>query len=144
LATSGVEGFIDAGADMVTVQCESCADVNTELARIRAQGAAASLGAELHEPLSEAASDAESIDRYRLMGTSRDQRRRSVARSATARVDAEIRTGSARRRRPVFVDGGIGRYTVKPLADAGAYGVIPDSIVFGHPDPCTAVGWLQT
>ena len=40
------------------------ADVNHTLVRIRAQGAAASLGIELHEPPSEAASYAESVDRY--------------------------------------------------------------------------------
>ena len=44
---------------------------------------------------------------------------------------------------PIF-DGGIRHDTVEPLADAGAYGVLPGSFVFGHPDPCTAVGWLQT
>lgn len=45
---------------------------------------------------------------------------------------------------PVFVDGGIRGDTVEPLADAGADGVIPGSLVFGHPDPCTAVRWLQS
>ena len=44
LATSGSKGFIDTGADMVTVQSESSADVNNALVRIREQGAAASLG----------------------------------------------------------------------------------------------------
>ena len=36
--------FIEGGADMITVQSEPGADMNHTLVRIRAQGAAASLG----------------------------------------------------------------------------------------------------
>jgi ribulose-phosphate 3-epimerase len=49
----------------------------------------------------------------------------------------------ARGRAEVVVDGGIRRHTVPVLADAGADGVVPGSLVFAAPDPRAAVAWIQ-
>ena len=42
--------FVDAGADMVTVQGEASADIRATLNLVRARGAHPSLGLEVHEP----------------------------------------------------------------------------------------------
>jgi ribulose-phosphate 3-epimerase len=43
----------------------------------------------------------------------------------------------------IVVDGGIRAHTVKVLAAAGADGVVPGSLVFGHPDPPVAISELH-
>ena len=47
------------------------------------------------------------------------------------------------RRPEIVVDGGIRRETVPLLAQAGADGVVPGSLVFGEPDPCAALRWIH-
>jgi pentose-5-phosphate-3-epimerase len=42
-----------------------------------------------------------------------------------------------------LVDGGIRRETVPLLAQSGADGVVPGSLVFGEPDPCAALNWIR-
>jgi ribulose-phosphate 3-epimerase len=39
----------------------------------------------------------------------------------------------------IVVDGGIRPHTVKSLADAGADGVVPGSLVFASPDPVARI-----
>ena len=43
----------------------------------------------------------------------------------------------------IGVDGGIRRATVPLLAQAGADGVVPGSLVFGELDPCAALNWIH-
>ena len=136
--------FIDVGADMVTVQAGPCLDVHATLGSIRAAGARASLGIEVHESVTDAARLVDEVDRYLLMGTAigvkgigqdpattdRIRRLRSAHRGATALP-------------PVFVDGGIRATTVGALAAAGADGVIPGSLVFAAADPNAAIRHLH-
>ena len=51
--------------------------------------------------------------------------------------------GQAGRRPEIVVDDGIRRETVPLLAQAGADGVVPGSLVFGLPDPCAALRWIR-
>jgi ribulose-phosphate 3-epimerase len=44
----------------------------------------------------------------------------------------------------IVVDGGIRRHVVELLAQAGADGVVPGSLVFADPEPKAAVRWLQS
>jgi len=44
----------------------------------------------------------------------------------------------------IFVDGGIRRETVAPLAAAGADGVVPGSLVLRAPDPLAALAWIHS
>ena len=136
--------FIDAGADMITVQGRACADVEQTLAGIRARGAQASLGIEVGETLEPAAARAESVDRYLLMGTAIGIKGLGLDPRAPDRVEElHGRLAAGGTDRPVFVDGGIRSDTVGPLAAAGADGVIPGSLVFGAADPGQAVHELH-
>ena len=42
----------------------------------------------------------------------------------------------------IFVDGGIRREVVPQLADAGADGVVPGSLVFRAQDPLAVLAWI--
>ncbi|MDA3021507.1 MAG: ribulose-phosphate 3-epimerase [Actinomycetota bacterium] len=136
--------FIDVGADIVTVQAGPCAEVEATLSSIREQGAAPSLGVELHESIDAACERAEFVDRYLLMGTPIGIKGIDPDPAAPSRVRYMKATLSARgAERPVFVDGGIRSSTVDALAAAGADGVIPGSLVFGDADPCAAIRRLH-
>lgn len=141
------ERFIDAGADMITVQTGPCPDVRATLARIRSRGALASLGLEVHEPTSHAAAHFDAIDRILLMGTEIGIKGVGLDPAAPDRV-AELVAARARASRtaddlPLYVDGGIRTHTVPLLAAAGADGVIPGSLVFASPDPVAAIQALH-
>lgn len=137
--------FIDVGADVVTVQSGPCPDVGATLSAIRDQGAAPSLGIELHERIEEAVERAELVDRYLMMGTLIGIKGVEPDPSTPDRVRAlKDRLDACGHSRPVFVDGGIRETTVGPLADAGTDGVIPGSMVFGDPDPCAAIRRLHS
>lgn len=142
------ERFIDAGADMITVQTGASPDIRATLAAIRARGAKPSLGLEVHESPSHAAAHFSAIDRVLVMGTAigikgvgldpaaPDRLRELVALRAAAGLDEASM--------PLFVDGGIREHTVLDLAAAGADGVVPGSLIFGAPDPCAAIAHLHS
>jgi ribulose-phosphate 3-epimerase len=136
-----VDRFAEAGADMITVQSSPCPDVGATLARIRDHGCRASLGLEVHEPVSQAAPFLAGIDRLLLMGTVIGVKGYDQDPSTAGRVGELV---SARAGGPdVVVDGGIRRHTVPGLAAAGADGVVPGSLVFGEPDLRRAVAEIQ-
>jgi ribulose-phosphate 3-epimerase len=139
--------FIEAGADMVTVQSGASKDIASTLGSIRAAGAQPSLGLELHELVDRAEELFDDIDRVLVMGTLIGIRGAELDPATPGRVSAlvEARTG---RFGPglgplIVVDGGIRAHTVEVLAEAGADGVVPGSLVFGHPNPLVAIGEIH-
>ncbi|HXR22888.1 MAG TPA: ribulose-phosphate 3-epimerase [Acidimicrobiales bacterium] len=139
--------FIEAGADMVTVQSGASRDIASTLGAIRSEGARPSLGLELHEPVEQAAGLFDAIDRVLVMGTVIGIKGAELDPTTPGRVSALVESRDSRPgdgQRPfVVVDGGIRPHTVKVLAEAGADGVVPGSFVFGHPDPVAAVRELH-
>jgi ribulose-phosphate 3-epimerase len=136
-----VDRFAEAGADMITVQSSPCPDVGGTLARIRDHGCRASLGLEVHEPVSQATPFLAGIDRLLLMGTVIGVKGYDQDPGTAGRVRELV---AARPGGPdVVVDGGIRRHAVPELAAAGADGVVPGSLVFGEPDPRQAVAEIQ-
>jgi len=138
-----VDRFAEAGADMITVQSGPCPDVDATLARIRDRGCRASLGLELHEPVSQAVPHFGGIDRLLLMGTVIGVKGYDQDPSTAGRVSDLVAARSGAPAPEVVVDGGIRAHTVPGLAAAGADGVVPGSLVFGAPDPRQAVAGLH-
>jgi len=137
--------FLDAGADLVTVQTSASPDIRVTLERIRARGGSPSLGVELHEEAADAAVHAPLVDRFLLMGTPIGVKGRELDPRTPQRLRELIAAAAAAgHARPVVVDGGIRQDTVARLAAAGAAGVVPGSLVLGAPDPVAALEWLRT
>jgi len=120
--------FAEAGAGMLTVHPECCADAAATLAEIAARGVRAGVAFGLDGELDPAL--AARADRVLVMGTA----------IGIKGVDPAPETGERVRRvralgaREVFVDGGIREHTIGALAAAGADGVVPGSLVFGRAD----------
>src|SRR5882757_7546645 len=108
-----VDRFADAGADIITVQTAPCHDLRATLAHIRERGVRAGLGLETHEQLRHAVDHFDAVDRVLLLGTA------------------------------IIVDGAIRKHTVPGLAQAGADGVVPGSLVFAEPDPRRAAAEIR-
>lgn len=138
-----VDRFAEAGADMITVQSGPCPDVDATLARIRDHGCRASLGLELHEPVSQAVPYFGGIDRLLLMGTVIGVKGYEQDPGTAGRVSELVAARPGGPAPEVVVDGGIRKHTVPGLAAAGADGVVPGSLVFGEPDPRRAVADLH-
>ncbi len=129
-----VDRFADAGAGMLTVQSGPCADVAETLGRIAAAGVEPSLGLELHEAVGAALALEVALRRVLVLGTEIGVKGRDL----DPRVPDRVRKLVAGRSGPgplIVVDGGIRRSTVPVLAEAGADGVVPGSLVFQGADP---------
>ena len=122
--------FAEAGAGMLTVHPECCADVAATLDEIAARGVRRAVALSLDQPLSSVASL--DVDRVLVMGTAIGIKGVDLEEPALERVRALAGRGPE-----VFLDGGIREHTVPRIAAAGADGVVPGSLVFGRAD------WLE-
>jgi ribulose-phosphate 3-epimerase len=137
-----VHRFIEAGATMVTVQARSCRCIERTLQSIRDSGAQPSFGLEVHEPLGRATELFPLVDRVLVMGTPLGVRGADLDPNTPERV-ATLAGERTTANPELFVDGGIRKHTVGVIAEAGADGVIPGSLVFGDLDPVAAVRRLH-
>jgi ribulose-phosphate 3-epimerase len=125
--------FAEAGAGMLTVHPEACADAAETVAEIAARGVRPAVALSLDLDAEAIAPLLGKVERVLVMGTA----------IGVKGVDAAPETGERVRRvvalragaRPeVFVDGGIREPALAGFAAAGADGVIPGSLVFGRAD----------
>lgn len=140
--------FIEAGADMISVQTGPSPDIAATLESIRSQGARPSLGLEVHEPTAHAATLFPQTDRVLLMGTAIGVKGVGLDPATLARIGELVefrhRAGRSAEDLGIVIDGGIRDQTVPVLAAAGADGVIPGSLVFGDADPRSAAAYLHS
>jgi ribulose-phosphate 3-epimerase len=138
-----IDPFVEAGAGMLTVHPSTCADVVTTLGRIEALGIQPAVAINVDESLEPVWALLERVDRVLLMGTALGVKGVEIEPVTYERIRAVVHAREQSVRRPdVFVDGGIRRHTAPLIAQAGADGVTPGSLVFGEPDPAAAVRWI--
>ena len=136
--------YAEAGSNLLTVHRRFCDDVAITLDQIRSSGARAGLVVELGDPLSVEELHLELVDRLLVMATEIGIKGKGLAPNTPQRIASILELcGQAGRRPEIVVDGGIRRETVPLLAQAGADGVVPGSLVFGEPDPCAALHWID-
>ena len=143
-ADQWIAPFSDAGAQMLTVHPQSCTDVVQTLANIKAHGVRAGLAVTTDLSVAYAASHLEAVDRIVMMGTEIGIKGADIDPGVYTRVKelAALRARSARKPE-IIVDGGIRRHTVPRLAEAGADGVVPGSLVFGERDWLDGVRFIH-
>jgi ribulose-phosphate 3-epimerase len=139
-----VDRYAEAGSDLLTVHRQFCRDVSITLKQIRSQGVRAGLVVEIGDPLSIQDLHLESVDRLLVMGTEIGVKGKGLHADTVPRIGIIlVLCGQAGRRPEIVIDGGIRRETVPLLAQSGADGVVPGSLVFGEPDPCAALNWIR-
>jgi len=125
--------FAEAGAGMLTVHPESCADVAATLAEIAARGVRPAVALSLDLEVEAVAPLLGRVERVLVMGTAIGVKGVDAAPQTCERVRAvaALRPGA---RPEVFVDGGIREDALAGFAAAGGDGVVPGSLVFGRND----------
>jgi ribulose-phosphate 3-epimerase len=135
----------DAGADMLTVHRHLCRTVGESLVAIRSRGVKAGLVVELNDEINSEWLNFEKVDRLLLMGTDIGVKGVDIHPSIYDRIRRLAALREANNCSfEIFVDGGIRQQTVPRLAEAGADGVIPGSLVFGAADPVGVISWIHT
>jgi ribulose-phosphate 3-epimerase len=136
--------YVQAGSNLLTVHRRFSHDVAATLDQIRSSGAQSGLVVELGDPLSAGDLHLDLVDRILVMGTEIGVKGKGLHANTPQRIAAILELCAQTGRRPeIVVDGGIRRETVPLLAQAGADGVVPGSLVFGEPDPCAALNWIH-
>jgi ribulose-phosphate 3-epimerase len=139
-----ITSFAAAGADMLTVYPESCADAAATLRAIERHGVRPGLALSLDQRSRPRSGSSRNADRVLVMGTAIGIKGADLAPEACARV-ARIRAArdESRRRPEIVVDGGIREHTIPRIAQAGADGVVPGSLVLGYADWLTGVRFIH-
>jgi len=137
------QAFADAGADLITVHAEAY-DAPDAIDVIRGAGRAAGVALTLDTRPQDAADLLATADVVVLIGTPLGTKGNSLDPAAAARI-AETRQllDAAGRQVPVFADGGIRRDTVAQLAEAGATGVVPGSLLWNSGDLAKTAAWIR-
>lgn len=137
--------FIEAGADMITVQLTSSGDIARTLDRVRQQGCRTGLGLELADSPAIPKELFDGVDRLLVMGTEIGIKGVEFQDAALDKIRTLVGTRHHEASDPeIVVDGGIRRHTVAAIADSGADGVVPGSLVFGDPKPADAIAWIRS
>jgi ribulose-phosphate 3-epimerase len=138
--------FIDVGADMITVHREAAGDeVHTILDEIAHAGARPAIGLDRAELAGSVEDLIEEVDRILVMGTELGVKGVEIDQGTFGKVrDLKRMCARSRRQPEVVVDGGIRETTIPALASAGADGVVPGSVVFGHSDPASRLRWIHS
>jgi ribulose-phosphate 3-epimerase len=137
--------FAKTGCAWIAIHLPSLQNAELSLREIERQGVQPVIALTLAESPEEVEPYLELVDRVLVMGTEIGVKDVTAPDTRTyARVAELVRLRNRSRRRPeVIVDGGIRRETVPLLADAGADGVIPGSLVFGSPEPVSVLAWIH-
>jgi ribulose-phosphate 3-epimerase len=136
--------YAEAGSNLLTVHRRFCQDVAVTLDRIRSSGAGPGLVVELGDPLSIEDLHLDLVDRVLVMGTEVGVKGKGLDPNTPQRIASILELCAQAGRRPeIVVDGGIRRETVPLLAQSGADGVVPGSLVFGERDPRAALNWIH-
>jgi ribulose-phosphate 3-epimerase len=139
-----IGAFIDAGADVLTVHCES-RQATAAIKQIRERGLTPGIGVSLDTSLDQVAGYLPQVDHVLMMGTPLGVKGVDLAPNACRRIREMRRTvpalGHAGRIR-IGADGGLRRHTVPDLRAAGADFITPGSLIFGSSSLADVFRWL--
>jgi ribulose-phosphate 3-epimerase len=139
-----VPAFRDAGADLITVHLEACADVAATLAAVRATGAGVGLALKPGTPLAAAEGFLADLDLLLVMTVEPGFGGQSFMADMLDKVRAALAWRAAHGARYLIeVDGGIGPETARLARSAGAEVFVAGHAVFRQPDPRAALEGLR-
>ncbi len=140
-----VEWYLDAGADLVTVHVESCADPRAVFARIHEHGAKAGISLNPPTPVSALEGLVGAVDVVLVMSVNPGFGGQSFIPDAVGKVaDVDAMARRARHEVVIEVDGGIDETTAPLVVASGARMLVAGNAVFGRPDPTAALHAIRT
>ena len=136
--------FVAAGADIVTVHLEACADVSKTLAGIRKAGAKCGLAIKPNTPVDKLLQHTGEFDLALIMTVEPGFGGQKFMEQMLPKVEALRWTRDARGLDFwIQVDGGINADNIAAAAAAGADSLVAGSSVFGAQDPAQAAAALR-
>jgi ribulose-phosphate 3-epimerase len=137
-----VKPFIEAGADIITVQIEAKTALDA-LEAISNAGRKAGLALLLNTPVDALRDHLAKVEVVIAMGTQIGIKGVELAPEACERVIAIRDLIDKHSIAKLYADGGIRKHTVQKLRDAGADAVVPGSLLFDAPDRKRVYEWLK-
>lgn len=137
-----VEPFIEAGADIITVQIEAKGSLNA-LKTIWNAGRKPGLALLLDTPVDTLRDHLVQVEVVVAMGTQVGIKGVDLAPEACERITAIRNLIDPHPMAKLYADGGIREHTVPKLRDAGADAVVPGSLLFNSPDRARVHRWLK-
>jgi len=143
-----VDPFVAAGADLVTVHCETGRlEVREAISRIRSNDCAAGVALRLETPVSAVEPYLQQISAVLLLGTQPGVKGKEPGSEACGRIRsmaALLDQHGLRSQVVIVADGGIRTHTVPELREAGADAVVAGSLVFQAEDLAKTFAWLHS
>ncbi len=140
-----LERFVEAGAGVVTVHLEACAQPGPLFARAQALGAKAGLAINPATPVSAIAGVAPLLDHLLVMSVNPGFTGQSFIPGSVERVREARALLDARNRRSatIGIDGGVGTGNAAALVEAGANVLVAGAAIFHAPDAARALAALR-
>jgi len=130
-----VQAFVDAGADLITVQVETCVHLNRIIQMIHQAGAKAGAVLNPSTPLSTLDWELDNLELVMLMGVNPGFGGQKFIPSTLEKVRALRKIIEARGLSTLIeMDGGVSKNTIKEISDAGVDVLVSGSAIFGTDD----------
>ncbi len=136
--------FRAAGADLITVQAETCPHLHRTIQNIKDTGAKAGVALNPHTSLDGLKYILEDLDLVLIMSVNPGYGGQKFIPNVLPKIRL-LRQWAEERNQELFiqVDGGINNETAPAVVEAGANVLVAGSAVFNHPNPAQAVAQLM-
>jgi ribulose-phosphate 3-epimerase len=143
-----VDRFVEAGADLITVHCETGRlDVREAISRICTYDCAAGVALRLETPVSAIEPYLQQVSSVLLLGTMPGVKGRELAPEGCSRIRSLaglLEREGLRSQVVIVADGGVRTHTVPQLREAGADAIVAGSLVFQADDLAKTFSWLHS
>ena len=130
-----IQAFVDAGADLITVQVETCVHLNRVIQMIHQAGIKAGAVLNPSTPLSTLEWELDNLELVMLMGVNPGFGGQTFIPSTLEKVSALRKIIQARGLSTLIeMDGGVSKKTIKEISDAGVDVLVSGSAIFGTDD----------
>ena len=130
-----IQAFVDAGADLITVQVETCVHLNRVIQMIHQAGIRAGAVLNPSTPLSTIEWELDNLELVMLMGVNPGFGGQKFIPATLDKVQALRKIITARGLETLIeMDGGVSKSTIKEISDAGVDVLVSGSAIFGTED----------
>ena len=130
-----IQAFVDAGADLITVQVETCVHLNRVIQMIHQAGIKAGAVLNPSTPLSSLEWEIDNLDLVMLMGVNPGFGGQTFIPATLDKVRA-LRSVIQEKGLETLIemDGGVSKHTIKEISDSGVDVLVSGSAIFGTDD----------